>query len=113
MSSSVNWSTSHTYLHDLEGLDFAGVLNVRASAEIDKGTATVDGATLAGDKLINIVQLVFAVCEHLLEVLFGNIQTVEALLLLEDTCSLSVKCLPVRLLDNLSVSPYILALTPS
>lgn len=97
---SVNESTSHTYLHDLEGLDLASVLNVRASAEIDEGTATVDGAALAGDKLVNIVQLVFTVCEHLLEVLLRNLQSVEALLFLEDTCRLSIKCLPISLPDN-------------
>ena len=62
------------YLHDLESLDLASVLNVRASAEIDKGSATVDGAAFTSDELINVVQLIFAVSEHLLEVLLGHLQ---------------------------------------
>lgn len=103
MSSSVKRSTSDAYLHDLEGLDLASVLNMRASAEIDKGTVTIDGAAFAGDELVNIVQLVFAVCEHLFEVLLGNLQSVEALLLLEDTGRLGVKRLPVSLTDNTSI----------
>ena len=103
MSSSVKRSTSDAYLHDLEGLDLASVLNMRASAEIDKGTVTIDGAAFAGDELINVVQLVFAVCEHLFEVLLGNFQSVEALLLLEATRRSDVKRFPVGLTDNPSV----------
>lgn len=82
---------SYAYLHDLESLNLASVLDVRASAEINKGTATVDSAAFAGNELVNIVQLVFAVCEHLLEVLLGDLQTVEALLLFEDTGRLGIK----------------------
>ena len=83
---------------------------MRASAEIDKGTATVDGAAFTGDELVNIVQLVFAVGEHLLEILLRNLQSVEALLLLEDARRLIVKRLPVSLADNTSVLPCRLAL---
>lgn len=93
----------NSYLHDLEGLDLAGVLNVRASAEIDQGTATVDGALLSGDQLLNVVQLVFAVREHLPEVLFRDLQSVKALLLLEDFGGLVVQRLPVSFLDDTAV----------
>jgi hypothetical protein len=98
-------SHGHAYLHDLEGLDLASVLNMRASAEIDKGSATVDGAAFTGDELINVVQLIFAVSEHLLEVLLGDLQSVEALFLLEDARGLVVERFPITLANNPSVSP--------
>jgi hypothetical protein len=100
-------SPSHAYLHNLEGLDLASVLDMRASAEIDKGSATVDGAALASDELVNVVQLIFAVCEHLLEVLLGDLQSVEALLLFKDARRLGVERLPVSLTDNTSKSSKI------
>jgi hypothetical protein len=78
-------------------------LNVRATAEIDEGTATVDGAALASHELVNVVQLVFAVGKHLLEVLFGDLQSIEALLLLEDARRPGVKRFPVGLSNNASM----------
>jgi len=104
---SVATRVSHSHLHDLECLYLSGVLDVRATAEIDEGTTTVDGAALARHELVNIVQLVFTVTEHLLEVLLGNLQSVETLLLLEDARRLGIKRLPVSLFDNTSSFPNV------
>lgn len=75
-----------------------------ASAQIDQGTAAVDSAALSSHKLVNVVKLVLAVGEHLLKILLGNLQSVEALLLLEDARGLGVKRLPVSLSDDTSRS---------
>lgn len=74
----------HAHLHDLERLYLSGVLDVGTSAQIDQGTAAVDSTALSSHELVDVVKLVLAVGEHLLEVLLGNLQSVEALLLLED-----------------------------
>lgn len=92
-----------SYLHDLEGLDLASVLDVRSSAKIDQGSATVDGALFSGDQLFDVVQLVLAVREHLPEVLFRDFQSVKALFLLEDPRGLVVQRLPVTLLNDTAV----------
>lgn len=93
-----------TYLHDLESLDLASALDVGTPAQIDKSTAPVDGALFAGHQLVNVVKLVLAVCEHLLEVLLGDLQPVEALLLLEDTRGFVVQGRPISLPDDTTVS---------
>ena len=93
-----------THLHDLEGLDFAGVLDVRATAQVNQGTATVDGTLLPGNQLVNVVKLVLAVREHLLEVLFRDLQPIEALLLLEDPGSPAIEGSPVGLAHDTSIA---------
>jgi hypothetical protein len=44
-------------LHDFEGLDLAGVLNVRATAKINQIAVAVNGAILAHDQFFDVVQL--------------------------------------------------------
>ncbi len=73
---------------------------MRAPAEIDKRTASVNSALLSSHKLVNIVQLVLAVRKHLLEVLLGNLQSVETLLLLENLRCSVVKDLPICLFND-------------
>lgn len=73
---------------------------MRAPAEIDKRTASVNSALLSSHKLVNIVQLVLAVRKHLLEVLLGNLQSVETLLLLENLRCPVVKDLPICLFND-------------
>lgn len=73
---------------------------MRAPAEIDKRTASVNSALLSSHKLVNIVQLVLAVRKHLLEVLLGNLQSVETLLLLENFRCPVVKDLPICLFND-------------
>lgn len=46
-----------------------GVLDVRTTAKIDQSTVTVHSALLASNQLVDIVQFIFAVPEHLLQVL--------------------------------------------
>ena len=91
------------YLHDLEGLDLASVLDVRSSAKVNQGTASVHGALFARNELIDVVQLVFAVRKHFAEILLGNFQAIEALLVLEDPLDFLLKRRPVRLNDNAAV----------
>lgn len=61
------------------------------SAQVDQGTTPVDSALLSGDELVNVVQLVLAVGEHLLEVLLRNLQSIETLLFLEDAVGVAVQ----------------------
>lgn len=59
--------------------------NVRTSAEIDEGTATVNGTLGAiGNSLVDKVLLVLAVLEHLEELLLGHLETLKRLLLLDN-----------------------------
>lgn len=68
-----------------EGLDVAGVRDVRAPAQIDQRSTPVDSALGAvGNALVDEVLLVFAVLEHLEELLFGHLETLEGLLLLDN-----------------------------
>jgi hypothetical protein len=69
---------------------------MRSTAQINQGTAAIHGTLLPSHKLVNIVQLVLAVRKHLLEVLLGDLQSVEALLLLENARGLGLKCRPIR-----------------
>lgn len=92
-----------SYLHDLECLYLSRVLNMGAPTEINKCTTAVDSTAFASHELVDVVQFVFAVTEHLLEVLFGDFQSVEALLLLKDLRGLGLKLLPVLLMDNSSI----------
>ena len=56
-----------------------------SSAEIDQGTATVDGAFGAvGHALVDEVLLVLAVLEHFLELVLGHFQALKWLFLLDD-----------------------------
>ena len=91
------------YLHDLEGLDLTGVLDVRSSAKVDQGTATVDRTLLPSDQLVDVVQLVLAVRKHLPEVLLGDLQSVKALLLLEYPRCPAIERRPVGLSNHTPV----------
>lgn len=73
---------------------------MRAPAQVDQGTAPVHGTPLARHQLINVVQLIFAVREHLPEVFFTDLQSIEALLFLEDSLRFLLKRRPVGLNDN-------------
>lgn len=88
------------YLHDLECLYLSCVLNMGTPTEINKCTTAVDSAAFTSHELVDVVQFVFAVTEHLLEVLFGDFQSVKALLLLKDLQGLGLKLLPVLLMDD-------------
>lgn len=68
---------------------------MRSPAQINQSTAAIHGTLLPSYKLVDIVQLVLAVRKHLLEVLLGDLQSVEALLLLEDARSPVLKYRPV------------------
>lgn len=93
-----------THLHDLHSLDLASVLDVRTAAQIDKGTAAVDCAVLSLDKVVDIVKLILGVGEHLLQVLLGNLQSLELLLLLADLLRSLVESRPVGLLHDFAVT---------
>jgi hypothetical protein len=94
---------SCSYLHNLEGLDFSRVLDVRTSAKVDQGTASINRTLFSGHKLVNVVQFIFAVGEHFLEVFFRDLQTVEALLFLEDPRRSAIQGRPVTLSYNTAI----------
>ena len=75
-----------------------------APAQIDQGTTPVDSALLSSHQLIDVVQLVLAVREHLLEVFFRNLQSVEALLFLEDAGGFAVQRRPIGFPDDTAAS---------
>jgi len=91
-------------LHDLEGLDLASVLNMGSTAQINQSTAAVHCRLLPSNQLINVMKFVLGIGEHLLQVLLGHLQTVEALLLLEDFSSTVIERLPVGFADDTSNS---------
>lgn len=91
-----------TNLHNLHGLDLPGVLDVRTSAQINERTAAVDRTVLSLDQVVDVVQLILAVVEHLLQILFRNLQTIEGLLLFEDFGRLGIERWPICLSDNTS-----------
>jgi hypothetical protein len=93
-----------SYLHDLEGLDFTSVLDVRSPTEIDQGTTAVNRALLTRHQLIDIMKLIFAVGEHLLEVLLRDFEAIEALLFLEDTRGLAVQGRPIGFTNDAAVT---------
>lgn len=90
-------------LHYLEIFDLPRVLDMRTTAQINQGTTAIDGTLLPSHELVDIVQLVLAVREHLLEVFLGDLQSIKALLLLENARSLVVKCRPVGLVHHTSI----------
>jgi hypothetical protein len=92
----------HTHLHNPESLDLASILDMRASAKIDQSAASVYGALLPFHKMIDVVQFVLAVREHLLEIVLGDFQPVEALFLLENLNGLLIQWCPICLLHNAS-----------
>lgn len=58
---------------------------MRTTAQIDQRTAAVNRAESAvGYTLVDEVLLVFAVLEHLKKFIFGHLETLERLLLLDD-----------------------------
>ena len=75
---------------------------MRAPAKIDKRTTAIYSALLAGNQLINIVQLVLAVREHFLQVLFRNLQPVKALFVLENSIGLAIDGRPIGFPNNTS-----------
>ena len=66
-------------------------------AEINQGTTSVNGTLLPSDKFVDVVQLVLAVRKHLPEILLGDFQSVETLLLFENLVGPVVEGLPVGL----------------
>jgi len=97
-----------THSEDGEGLDVASGGDVRSSAQIDEGTASVDGALGAiRHSLVNEILLVLAVLEHLEELLLGHLKTLKGLLLLDDIGREGVKRLLVLVGDSLTVALFI------
>jgi len=95
---------SNSYLHDVESLDSTSVRNVRTSAQIDQGTATVDGGAGAiGNLVLDNVLLVLVVAEHLEQILLLQGETLESLLLLDGLLGDLLQGLPVRLQNRLGV----------
>lgn len=90
-------------LHDLEGLDLASVLDVRTTAQINQRTAPIDCSTFARHEFVDVVQLVFAIGEHLPQIALRDIETLKVLFLLENLCSPVIKGLPVGLADDTSI----------
>lgn len=91
-----------TYSEDGKGLDVTGGRDVRSSAQIDKGAASVN-STLGAirDSLLNEILLVLAVLEHLEELILGHLQTLERLLLLDNAIRELLKSLLVLVSNNL------------
>jgi hypothetical protein len=91
-----------TYPENGKGLDVTGGRDVRSSAQIDKGTASVD-STLGAirDSLLNEILLVLAVLEHLKELILGHLQTLERLLLLDNAVGELLESLLVLFSNNL------------
>lgn len=79
------------------------VLDMRSPAQIYQSTAAIDGTLLSSHKLVNIMQLVLAVRKHLLEVLLGDLQSIEALLLLENARGPVLKRRPVGGMQDTTV----------
>lgn len=76
---------------------------MRTSAKIDERTASIDCTCGAvGNTLVDEVLLVFAVVEHLKELIFGHFQTLKGLLLLDDRGSQRLQGLLVFLLNDLA-----------
>lgn len=91
-----------TYPENGKGLDVTGGGDVRSSAQIDKGAASVDSALGAiRDSLLNKILLVFAVLEHLEELILGHLQTLERLLLLDNAVGELLESLLVLVSNNL------------
>lgn len=92
------------YLQNRKGLDVTGGRNVGSSAQIDKGTTSVDSTLGAiGDSLLDEILLVFAVVEHLKKFLLGHFETLERLLLLDDAVGKLLESLLVLFSDRLAV----------
>lgn len=76
---------------------------MRTSAKIDQRTTSVDCARGAvGNTLVDKVLLVFAVVEHLKELVLGHFQTLKRLLLLDDGVGQRFQRLLVFLLNDLA-----------
>lgn len=95
--------TGVAYLHDFQGPNLACVLNMGTPAKINERTTTIDGAVLSFDEIVDVMQFVLAVREHLFEVFFGDIQSFKCLLLLAYTGCFLVQRRPVRLPYNLAM----------
>jgi hypothetical protein len=74
-----------------------------ASAKVDQGTASINRTLFSCDKLINVVQFVFAVGKHFLEVFLRDLQSIEALLFLEDPRRPAIQGRPVTLSYNTTI----------
>lgn len=94
---------SCSYLHNLEGLDLSSVLDVRTSAKVDQGTTSINRTLFSSHQLVNVVQFIFAVGEHFLEVFLGDLQSVEALLFLKDPRCSAIQGRPVTLSYNTAI----------
>lgn len=91
------------HLEDGKRLNVSGMGDVRASAKIDERTASVDSTRGAvGDTLVDEVLLVFAVVEHLKELVLGHFQTLKGLLLLDDGVGQRLQCLLVLIQNDLA-----------
>lgn len=73
-----------------------------APTQINEGTATIHCTFFPRHQLINIVQLILAVREHLFKIFLRNFQSIEALLFLKNAGCFAVKGRPIRFLNDTS-----------
>jgi hypothetical protein len=91
-----------TYPENGKGLDVTSGGDVRSSAQIDQGTASVHSTLGAvGNSLLNEILLVLAVLEHLKELVLGHFQTLKRLLLLDNVVGELLKGLLILISDDL------------
>lgn len=76
---------------------------MRASAQINQRTTAIDSTLFSSHKLVNVMHLVFAVAEHLFQVLFRNLQPIETLLLLEDLGCFTVERRPIAFPNSTAI----------
>jgi hypothetical protein len=79
-----------------------------SSTKINQCAAAIHSALLSRDQVVNIVELVFAVGKHLLEVLLCDFQSIEALSFLENLSGLLVQDCPIAFLDNTTIKRIVL-----
>jgi hypothetical protein len=90
------------YPENGKGLDVASGGDVRSSAQIDQGTASVHSTLGAiGNTLLNEILLVLAVLEHLKELVLGHFQTLERLLLFDNVVGELLEGLLILISDDL------------
>ena len=94
---------SAIYLHNIKGLDLASVLDVRTPTQVNQTTTPVYGTLFSSNQLFNVVQLIFAVGEHLPEVLLCDLQPIKALFLLQDRFRFVLERRPIASGDDTAI----------
>ena len=90
-----------TNLHNLKGLDSAGMRDVRTTTEVNQRSTTIHRRTRAiGNLVLDQMLLVLVVPEHLQEIDLGEDEAVEGLLVLDDLAGDGLQWLPIRILHH-------------